>query len=212
MHNINYGLILTSLCCYLIGSIPNGYFLVKYYCNKDLRNEGSGNVGTLNAYVVSKSRLMGVSVLILDFLKGLIPVIIMTFIFKFGLYFILIASIFIIIGHNYPLWLNFKGGRGLASAAGVFLLLNFGFVITWCLIWGIYYRLKKDVLASNFVATFSLPILVIVLKNLYLPFTVINYAEHFNLIILFNIIISILIIIKHKAILYRLIPFTAKNL
>jgi glycerol-3-phosphate acyltransferase PlsY len=212
MQSINYGLILACICCYLFGSIPNGYLLVKFYCRKDIRNEGSGNVGTLNAYLVSSSKLLGVMVLILDFLKGLIPVILMLFLFKFADYFILISSIFIILGHNYPVWLNFKGGRGLASAAGVFLLLNFGFVIFWVIMWGIYYYFKKDVLASNLVATVSLAIITIIFQGYFITLSPLIHAEHYNLIILFTIIISLLIVIKHKTILSRLIPFTAKNL
>jgi glycerol-3-phosphate acyltransferase PlsY len=213
MLNINYGLILSCIVCYLFGSIPNGYFLVKIYCQKDIRHEGSGNVGTLNAFEVSNSKSMGFTVLILDFFKGLVPVFIMLSIFKFASYIILIASIFIVLGHNYPVWLKFRGGKGLASAAGVFILLNYGFVVAWCLIWLIYFIFKKDILISNFVATLSLPIFVVIFKK-YLT-SLLNpliSIEHYNLFILFTIIISFLIIIKHRTILSRLIPFTARNL
>jgi glycerol-3-phosphate acyltransferase PlsY len=125
----------------------------------------------------------------------------------------LISSIFIIIGHNYPIWLKFKGGRGLAAGAGIFILLNFGFVVSWLLIWGIIYSIKKDILVSNFAATFLLPVMVILFKNLSMPFLnpVIN-SENYSLFVLFTIIISLLVIIKHKAVLNRFIPFTAKNL
>ena len=204
MLSINYGLILACICCYLFGSIPNGYLLVKYYCRKDIRNEGSGNVGTFNAFLVSNSRLVCVLVLILDVLKGLIPVLLMLFVF--------ISSIFIIVGHNYPVWLNFKGGRGLASAAGIFLLLNFGLLVSWVIIWSLYYYFKKDVLASNFVATVSLAIIAVVFQSFFISLGPLVSPEHYNFIILFTIIISFLIVIKHKTILSKLIPFTAKNL
>jgi glycerol-3-phosphate acyltransferase PlsY len=213
MLNINYGLILSCFVCYLFGSIPNGYLLVKVYCQKDIRQEGSGNVGTLNAFKVSKSKSMGFAVLVLDFFKGLIPVFIMLSFFKFASYAILIASIFIILGHNYPVWLKFKGGRGLASTAGVFILLNYGFLAAWCLIWVIYYIYKKDVLISNFVATLFLPVFIVIFKK-YLT-SMLNpmiSIEHYNLFILFTSIISFLIIIKHRTILNKLIPFTARNL
>lgn len=213
LYLINYGLILSSIVCYVLGSIPNGYYMVKLYCRKDIRTEGSGNVGTLNALKVSKSKRTGFIVLVLDFLKGFVPVVIMLYVFHFQLYFVLVSSIFIVIGHNYPVWLKFKGGRGLAAAAGIFLIFNYGFVVSWLLIYGIIYSIKKDILISNFAATLLLPLLVILFKNLCMPFLnpVIN-NENYGLFVIFTIIISLLIIIKHKIVLNRLIPFTAKNL
>ena len=213
LYSINYGLIFSCIICYLFGSIPNGYWLVKYYYRKDIRNEGSGNVGTMNAFTVSQSKKMGIAVLILDFLKGLIPVLMMLYLFNFGYYFILISSIFIVVGHNYPVWLGFKGGRGLAAAAGIFIVLNFGFLVTWCLVWGLFFKFKKDILVSNVVATLSLPLFVVLIKNFYLALLNHNiHHEYYNLFILFTGIISVLIIVKHKVVLSRFIPFTAKNL
>jgi glycerol-3-phosphate acyltransferase PlsY len=90
LYLINYGLILSCIVCYIFGSVPNGYYMVKFYCRKDLRSEGSGNVGTLNALQVSNSKRMGLIVLALDFLKGLIPVFLMLYVFHFELYFIVI--------------------------------------------------------------------------------------------------------------------------
>jgi glycerol-3-phosphate acyltransferase PlsY len=136
----------------------------------------------------------------------------MLYIFHFSYYFILISSIFIIVGHNYPIWLNFKGGRGLAAAAGIFIVLNFGFLMTWLLVWGLFFKFKKDILMANLIATLSLPFLVVFLKKFYVGLTnPYNYHDYYNLFILFTIIISIFIIVKHKMVLSRIIPFTAKN-
>lgn len=213
MPEVNYSLIFSVLLCYLFGSIPNGYLLVKYSCQKDITKEGSGNVGTLNALKVSNSKKTGIIVLVFDFLKGMLPLLLMIYVLKVNLLIVLISSLFIIIGHNYPVWLNFRGGRGLASAAGIFAVLNYGFLITWCLIWGIYFLFRKDILMSNVIATLSLPFFAVVLRRFY-QLTINSFLspEYYNLIVFFTIIISILIIAKHRLVLTKLFPFTARNL
>ena len=205
--------ILLAILCYLAGSIPFGYLIVQIFHSKDISKEGSGNVGTLNAYEVSQSKLIAVLVLILDFLKGALTVYVLIYVLNLNALTVLMLSCFIIAGHNYSIWLKFKGGRGLASAAGIFLVINYAMLITWCVIWILFYPVKKDVLIANSVATLSMPVFAILLRKLYLtafPVQLIDVSLTYFLI--FMVIILALILIKHKAVFSKLLPVAAKDL
>lgn len=196
---------LALIISYLIGSIPSGYILLKIFFKRDITKEGSGNVGTLNAYKVSRSKFVTSLVFILDFLKGFIP-------FYFLLYFnllpftnVLVCSIMIILGHNFPLWLNFKGGRGLATAAGVFALLNVFIILGWCLIWVSIFLLRKDVLLSNFIATLLLPLITYLctiygLHSIFFDTIPVNSIEF----TIFVIALVVIILLKHTEIITKL--------
>ncbi|MCL5021280.1 MAG: glycerol-3-phosphate acyltransferase [Bacteroidetes bacterium] len=107
---------------YLVGSFPTAYVIGKHFRNVDLSRNGSGNIGAMNAYEVTGSRIIGISVLAIDVMKGFL----MTFLSEryFGLTLALIAALFIVIGHNYSLFMRFRGGRGLAAAAGALLVVQ----------------------------------------------------------------------------------------
>lgn len=195
-------LIAAALSCYLIGSIPSGYLFVRYFHKKDITKEGSGNVGTLNAFKVSRSRATTISVLILDVLKGALPAYLLSYLSHHDLLTVYTGCCFIVIGHNYPVWLKFKGGRGLASGAGIFAVINFGVLATWCVIWIIIRLIKKGTLVSNFMATAILPFCVIAFRSFYNDtFSIMFSVYEYNYIyfIIFVFIISILILIKHKS-------------
>lgn len=165
-------------------------------------------MGTLNAFKVSRSKTTTISVLIFDVLKGVIPVYLVNYLTLHDMLSIYTVSIFIILGHNYPVWLKFKGGRGLASATGVFAVINFAVIAAWCVVWLIVNIIKKDVLFSNFIATASLPFLVILLRPfLSGTFSILFNVYEYNYIyfIIFVFIITILILIKHGEI------FSGKN-
>lgn len=107
------------ILCYFIGSIPTGYLLVKKLKGIDIRTVGSGNVGATNA-----ARILGrwgfITVFAIDMLKGFLPVWII------GVYYpevVLAAAVLVVLGHTYTVFLNFKGGKGVATAVGVFLAL-----------------------------------------------------------------------------------------
>lgn len=147
--------------CYCIGSFPTAYILVKLTSKKDLTKEGSGNIGTLNSFMVSKSKAVGVAVLLFDLLKGFVPLFVMNFVFGLTYPVIMTGACGLITGHNFPVWLKFKGGRGLATGAAIFLMVNYFIVIGWLLVWGVVFLLKKKVLLANTIATFALPVFVI---------------------------------------------------
>lgn len=205
--------ILTFLVCYLIGSFPTGYLFVKTAYSKDLTKEGSCNVGTLNALKVSGSKLTGIIVLIIDFLKGALPVFLLVTVFNENITTVYIGSIFLILGHNFPVWLKFKGGRGLASGAGIFAVLNFWVLVSWCFVWLVFFLLKKNVLLSNFFATLFLPLFAILLNVFKLQSTIkFANSEGNSLFVVFVICMSLLILFKHWEVISKILPSTGKNL
>ncbi len=142
----------SGLVGYLFGSIPVAYFLVRKKTGKDLRSEGSGNVGSLNSYVVTKSWGIGVTVLVLDVLKGLVPVVLVSALAS-GFIFLAAAGIGAVLGHNFPVWLKFKGGRGLATALGVLLMISWPLAVVWAVGWSLAYLVLRHINMANAIAT-----------------------------------------------------------
>lgn len=184
--------------CYLIGSIPTAYIIVKLKSNKDITKEGSGNVGTLNSLMVTGSKAVGAVVLVLDVLKGLVPVYIMLYLMQADYFAVMICSCGIILGHNYPVWLRFKGGRGLAPGAGIFLILNYYIIIGWLLTWLVVFAFKRKVLIANTIATFALPVYIFLI-NLFPALLVNESAAGFSTgyFTTFSIVITIIILSRH---------------
>ena len=142
--------ILIFAMSYLLGAIPFSYILVKVSSGKDLRNEGSGNLGTLNSYEVSKNKIIAISVLILDMFKATISIEILATLFgihnSIGT---LITGIGIILGHNWNIFLRFRGGRGLAPAAGLAFAINLFPLFLWLLVWAVFKTLFKNIHLAN---------------------------------------------------------------
>ena len=115
-------LIVAGVVGYLLGSFPTAYLMVRLKSRVDIRKAGSGNVGTLNSFMVTKSKGVGVVVLLLDLLKGVAAVTIAP-LFGASDPFLAqtVAGAAAVAGHNFPVWLGGKGGRGLATGAGVML-------------------------------------------------------------------------------------------
>jgi len=150
---------------YLVGSIPTAYLAVRLKARMDIRKEGSGNVGAFNAYDVTQSKTVGLIVGILDGVKGLAVALIAGPLFG-GSFSVQAAALCgAIIGHNYPLWLKFQGGRGLAIAAGGMFGIGFSFMILWCLVWFIAYKWLKDILKANILAILLSPFLLLAVPD-----------------------------------------------
>ena len=126
---------------YLMGSIPFAFLLLKWTTGKDIRALGTGNVGAMNSYDVTGSKLIGITVGVFDVLKGAAAVIVAQTYFSEGLSGTALlgpkmwATFFAVLGHCYNVWLGFKGGRGLATAAGASLLFMPSLVISWLIVW-----------------------------------------------------------------------------
>ena len=121
--NVNPYLI-TAAVSYLLGSIPFGYLLVRIFKGEDVRTSGSGNIGATN--VARKSPALGVATLLLDAAKGLAAVLVARVLFS-GPHQQLImttAASFAVLGHLFPIWLKFRGGKGVATSLGSFILLT----------------------------------------------------------------------------------------
>ena len=115
---------ITAAVSYLLGSIPFGYLLVRIFKGQDVRTSGSGNIGATN--VARKSPALGVATLVLDAAKGLAAVLVARALFS-GPHQQLImttAAFFAVVGHLFPVWLKFRGGKGVATSLGAFILLT----------------------------------------------------------------------------------------
>ena len=124
-------LIIVALYSYFLGSIPFGLVLTKIFLKKDIRKLGSGNIGTTNV-LRTGNKFLAISTLILDLLKGFISV------YFTMLYFeslVSYAALICFIGHIFPIWLNFKGGKGVATYLGVILALSFNYFLVFGVSW-----------------------------------------------------------------------------
>ncbi len=157
-------LVLALLFGYLIGSIPTAYIIVKWISNTDIRKMGSGNVGALNSFEVTNSKMVGAAVLIIDLVKGVFATIGAGLLFGSGFIAEASGGVGAVLGHTYPAWLFFKGGRGLATAAGVMFVLSWWFVLGWGIFWFAGFRIFKDVNMGNCIATVLLVLVALLLQ------------------------------------------------
>lgn len=107
---------------YLLGSIPVGWLIANIFYHKDIRQEGSGNIGATNALRIFGTKI-GILVLLLDMMKGVMAVLIAKQVISGAHPLVSIAGLVAILGHIFPVWLKFRGGKGVATAAGVFAAL-----------------------------------------------------------------------------------------
>jgi acyl phosphate:glycerol-3-phosphate acyltransferase len=154
-------LLLSIIICYLIGTIPTSYLLVKFFGGKNIFESGSGNPGALNSYESTGKKGIGVAVLIFDVLKGIIAAVVAYQIAGGAHLPYLAGLIWVIIGNNYNIFFGGRGGRGLAVAAGAFGMVSPYIVITWLVMWaGGYYIIRKNVHIANGLALIGSMILV----------------------------------------------------
>ncbi len=187
---------LSSLIAFLLGSIPTAYIIVKKFLNLDITKAGSGNVGTLNSYEVSNSKLIGLSVLLIDFTKGWLSIFLVKFFFGNNFFYIALAFFFSVFAHCFSPWLKFKGGRGLATAAGAASIFIPVVLFLWIGFWLILKYLKKDIHFANVFAT-----LLIIIVSFAIPEFVNKYSfpkAETNLLLSFTISLTmIIVLIKH---------------
>jgi len=139
---------------YLIGSLPTAFLAVRWKTRLDIRKTGSGNVGTLNSYLVTRSKTVAVTVLFVDILKGVVAVLVgPTFIPGLPFVGAAFAGVGAVIGHCYPIWLLFRGGRGLATAAGAMGVISLPVVGAWMAAWGIGYAFTRAVNVASLIAS-----------------------------------------------------------
>ena len=154
-------ILIVGIICYLIGSIPFGYILTKIFLKKDIRDIGSGNIGATNA-LRTGNKTVGYATLFFDIVKAVIPIVYIKFNFTELLY---IASLCIFLGHVFPIWLKFKGGKGVATYVGILFALNIYFGLVFIVSWFITFALFKFSSLSSLVASISIPIYLLILSK-----------------------------------------------
>ena len=187
MENIIIILILI-LISYFSGSVPFGLLITKFFDYGDIRNIGSGNIGATNVLRTGNKKL-AFTVLILDFLKCYIPTFLIFYFYEKNIG--SLCGLFIIIGHIFPVWLNFKGGKGVACLFGFIFAVNPLFFIILLTIWLIVVIISKYSSLSSIITAFTMVFLFFIYDN--------------NINIVIPLTITILIILKHKENIVRLI-------
>ena len=139
---------------YFLGSIPFGLILTKLFLKKDIREIGSGNIGATNV-LRSGNKLIGYLTLVLDILKAIIPVIYIKFNHPELIY---ISSLSVFLGHVFPLWLKFKGGKGVATYVGILFSINLIYGFIFCISWLLTFLLSKYSSLSSLIASLIVPV------------------------------------------------------
>ena len=155
-------ILLIGIVCYLMGSIPFGFILTKIFLKKDIRKIGSGNIGATNA-LRTGNKIIGYSTLILDILKAVVPVIYVKIFHQDLLY---IASLCAFLGHVFPIWLKFKGGKGVATYVGILFAINFYLGIVFTISWCVTFFVSKFSSLSSLVGALSVPVYLLILTQI----------------------------------------------
>ena len=150
--------LIVGIASYLMGSIPFGLFLTKVFLNKDIRDIGSGNIGATNA-LRTGNKLIGYSTLVLDIAKAIIPVIFVKINYPDLIY---IASLCAFLGHVFPVWLKFKGGKGVATYVGILFSINFFLGIIFAASWGIIFLMFRYSSLSSIIGSISIPVYIFI--------------------------------------------------
>ena len=184
---MDINLIIVAVYSYLLGSIPFGLVLTKIFLKKDIREIGSGNIGTTNVLRTGKKSL-AVATLMLDLLKGYFSIII-TFTYFENL--ISYSALICFIGHIFPVWLKFKGGKGVATYLGVILALSYKFFlifgITWLVLSFLFrYASLSSIISSLIVFVYSYFYIYNFSLILFIFFVIIVYTHRENIVRLKN--------------------------
>jgi glycerol-3-phosphate acyltransferase PlsY len=150
-----------ALGSYLLGSIPFGFILTKIFLKKDIRDIGSGNIGATNA-LRTGNKILGYSTLVLDISKAILPILYVKFNYQDYIY---IASLCAFLGHVFPVWLKFKGGKGVATYVGILFSINLFFGFIFILSWLVTFFISKYSSLSSLIASLMVPIYLIFAKD-----------------------------------------------
>lgn len=204
-------LFLIFIICYLIGSIPFGLILTKLFDNNDLRNIGSGNIGATNV-LRTGNKTLALLTLILDLSKSFIPLFIFfklyphpiindffNLIIVDKIFLILVFGYFFVLGHCFPIWLKFKGGKGIATSLGVILSIDFFIGLCLLTIWILVFLIFKISSLSALISSTSFPILIFF-----------KY-EKVNLLYL-SILLTIFVFFTHRTNIIRLLKKEEKKI
>ena len=186
-------LFIIGISSYLMGSIPFGLILTKIFLKKDIREIGSGNIGATNA-LRTGNKLIGYSTLILDVLKAVIPVLYVKINFPDAVY---ISALIAFIGHVFPIWLKFKGGKGVATILGGLIGINLSIGILIGSIWLFVIFIFKKSSLSSLLSISCLPIVIFIFYGFYE--------------LIFSILLFGIICFRHKDNIKRLLTSEEPN-
>jgi glycerol-3-phosphate acyltransferase PlsY len=179
----------------MLGSIPTAYLTLKTK-GIDITATGTGNVGAMNSFEVSNSKIIGLFVFFGDAIKGLLSVYIPLLFLPYSFEYPALALLFAILSHCYNPWIGFRGGRGLATALGGTLIIAPFIPAIWILTWIFSYLVKRDILLGNILAN-----CISLLACLSFPVFFYRYSfpkpESLSALVFFSAAFLIIIFIKH---------------
>ena len=181
---------------YLLGSIPFGYLLIKLMRDEDVRATGSGNIGATNV-ARSGGKALGIATLLLDLGKAFVAVRIAQHLAPSNYDLAVATAVAAILGHVFPVWLGFRGGKGIASALGVFLALTWPCGVAIFAVFILVLFLTHYVSLASIVASASLPLFALYFVPYRTPITIAGF-----------LFIPFLLIVKHHQNIHRLLNGT----
>jgi acyl phosphate:glycerol-3-phosphate acyltransferase len=190
---------------YLIGSIPGGY-LVGKIAGIDIRKVGSGNVGATNVTRVLGKRF-GYPVFLIDCGKGIAAVVVAEFLAKSSEFaaptveiFGVLGAIFSVLGHSFPIWLRFEGGKGVATSVGALFALSWIAALVVCFVWILVFYATRFVSLASIVAAIALPVTVGILRF---------YNKVASpMLLYFSLCLAAIIVMRHRSNISRLLKST----
>jgi glycerol-3-phosphate acyltransferase PlsY len=189
--------LIVAVIAYLLGSIPFGFLLVRIFRKEDIRTLGSGNIGATNV-VRSGAKGLGALTFLLDAAKGYVAVFATKWLLGesfSGPDVYATAALFAVLGHMYPVWLRFKGGKGVATAFGVFLALAPRAALIGLAIFIVVLLISRYVSLASIVSAVAFPLLALLLPH----------ANETPLFIAIVFLIPLLVIVKHRQNIGRLL-------
>ena len=189
---------LSIIIGYIFGSIPSGLVLVKMVCGIDIREYGSKNIGTTNVFRTVGGRMASI-VLIADIIKGILAVLLVRYFFESNLQLELLTAIASLLGHNYSIFLGFKGGRGVATGLGLILLFMPDVCIFSFTVWLVIVFVTRYVSLGSIVGAFITPIVA-------------YYRGYPIELVLFALAACVFVIVRHYENMKRLIAGTESKI
>ena len=157
---------------YLLGSIPFGLLLTKFFLKKDIRKIGSGNIGATNV-LRSGNKIVGYTTLSFDILKAILPILYIKFNYPDFIY---ISALSVFLGHVFPIWLKFKGGKGVATYLGILFSINIIYGLIFGFTWIVFYLIFKYSSLSSIIGSFSIPVYLVFMGEKQIFFFVIMFV------------------------------------
>ena len=164
--------LITALISYLFGSIPFGYLFTKLLLKKDIRDVGSGNIGATNV-LRTGNKSLGYLTLVLDIAKAVVPIIYVKFNYPDLVY---ISALCAFLGHLFPVWLKFKGGKGVATFVGILISINIYYATVFGIVWILTFLISKYSSLSSLIASMSIPIYLLITSKGNIIFFIIMFV------------------------------------